>query len=461
MSTSTSGLGQIRLSRRQLLVATPVATLQFVLPRPHSASERSDVVVVGAGVSGLAAARAFSNQGLKVIVIEARNRIGGRVWTDFVDGWPLDLGASWIYGVTGNPITKLARDFRLDVMPTNYNNHWRYRSGGVISRGDEAIESQFDDLMSAVDQTRERRQNSGQPDISLQQGIIDTSNGRALNDVVNYAINTNIEHEFGSDISQLSLYNYDQGEAFGGADVLFPRGYGQIPANLGLGQDIRLGRVVQRVEHSAKGVRIITNKDTFEAPRAVITLPLGVLKTNTVQFNPALPQRKLQAIRRLGSGVLNKCYLRFSRVFWPKDPDLMGYISAQRGEWAEWLNVQHYLGEPILLGFNAGSFGAQLEKQSDSAIVASAMRALRSMFGANIPEPTGFRLTRWANDPFARGAYSFAAIGATGDDYVALSEPVDNRLFFAGEATSREYAATVHGAFLSGVREAERVLALR
>ncbi len=461
MTTSTSGLDRLRLSRRQFLAATPIAAVQIALPRPQGATERAEVLVVGAGVSGLAAARAFTNQGLKVIVIEARDRIGGRVWTDFVNGWPLDLGASWIHGVTGNPITKLARDFRLDVMPTNYNNHWRYRSGGIISRGDEAIESQFDDLMSAVDQTRALRQSSNQTDVSLLQCITDASNGRALTDAVNYAINTNIEHEYGGDTSQLSLYNYDQTQTFSGADVIFPRGYGQIAANLGLGQDVRLSHIVQRIEHSDKGVRVITNKATFDAPRAVITLPLGVLKTNTVQFNPALPQRKLQAIRQLGSGVLNKCYLRFPRAFWPNEPDLMGYISPQRGEWTEWLNVQHYLGEPILLGFNAGSFGTQLEKQSDAAIVASAMRALRSMFGATLPEPTGFRLTRWANDPFARGSFSFAAVGATGADYDALAEPVDNRLFFAGEATSREYASTVHGAYLSGIREAERVLALR
>jgi monoamine oxidase len=423
-------------------------------------TENADALVIGAGISGLTAARAFSNRGLKVIVLEARDRIGGRIWTDFSTGWPLDMGASWIHGVTGNPITKLARDFRLDVLPTNTNLHWRWSSNGTISRNDDAIGEQFDDLMSAVDQVRERRQSANRPDVSLQEGIQEANAGRTLSEALNYAINANVEHDYGADIAQLSLYNYDQGAAFSGADVLFPRGYGQIPANIGLGQDVRLSHVVQRVERNAAGVTVITNKGTFAAPRAVITLPLGVLKTTTVQFAPALPARKTLAIRRLGSGVLNKCYLRFPRQFWPTEPDLLGYISNQRGEWTEWVNAQRYLGEPVLMGFNAGTFGNQLERQPDSAIVSSAMRALRSMFGNNVPDPNGFKITRWASDPFSRGSYSYIAVGASGDDYDALAEPVDNQLFFAGEATSRDYAASVHGAYLSGLREAERMLAL-
>ena len=454
----------MRLTRRRFLAAAPIALVGQAAAFQASGTEsvtkveRTDVVVVGAGISGLALARAVANKGAKVIVLEARDRIGGRIWTDTSLGWPLDLGATWVHGVSGNPITQLARDFRLDVMPTNGNNHWRFRSNGSFVRGDDSIDAQFDALINNVDLIRERRQSEGKPDVPLQQGIEAAFGSKVIPDTLNYAINSNIEHEHGADASQLSLFHYDQDESFGGADVVFPKGYGQIAANVGLGQDVRLGCPVQRVEYGPRGVRVITSKGDFEAPHAAITLPLGVLKANAVQFSPALPLRKIQAIRQLGSGTMNKCFLRFPRSFWPREPDLIGYISERKGEWAEWLNVQRYLGESLLLGFNAGTFGVQLEKLSDAEIVASAMRTLRGMFGASIPDPTNTLITRWNSDPFARGAYSYIPVGASGEDYDALAEPVGGRLFFAGEATSREYPGTVHGAYLSGLREAERIL---
>lgn len=157
-------------------------------------------------------------------------------------------------------------------------------------------------------------------------------------------------------------------------------------------------------------------------------------------------------------GTLNKLYLRFPRAFWPEEPHLLGYIAEQRGAWAEWLNIQRYLKTPVLLGFNAGSYARQLEQRSDEAIVASAMEALRAMFGARIPEPEATLMTRWSSDPLAGGSYSFLATGATPADYDVLAAPVANRLFFAGEATSRDYAATVHGALISGRDAAELIL---
>jgi monoamine oxidase len=156
-------------------------------------------------------------------------------------------------------------------------------------------------------------------------------------------------------------------------------------------------------------------------------------------------------------GLLNKTYLRFPEVFWDKEHDLLGHIAERKGEWAEWLNIYKYTGQPILLGFNAGRYGRQIEKLSDREIVAAAMKTLRSLYGAKIPDPEAWLITRWAGDPLAGGSYSYLPPGATEGDRAALAQPVGGRLFFAGEATSVEYPATVHGALLSGRRAAKEI----
>jgi monoamine oxidase len=166
----------------------------------------------------------------------------------------------------------------------------------------------------------------------------------------------------------------------------------------------------------------------------------------------------MTAINNLGMGLLNKVYLRFPQVFWDEQSDLLDYIAQNRGEWAEWLNIYKYTGKPILLGFNAATYARQIEPLSDEMMVAAAMKTLRTIHGPSIPEPEAWLITRWASDPLAGGSYSYLPPGASPDDYDDLAEPVADRLFFAGEATSREYAATVHGAYLSGLAAAERIV---
>lgn len=157
-------------------------------------------------------------------------------------------------------------------------------------------------------------------------------------------------------------------------------------------------------------------------------------------------------------GTLNRVYMRFPKPFWATTgTELLGYIAERKGEWAEGYSVHGYTGAPILMLFNAGAFGVAIERLSNEAIVAQSMEVLRKMFGNSIPSPEASLVTRWASDPFALGSYSYAATGASLSDYVQIAEPVGNRLYFAGEATSSLYPATVHGAYLSGLREARRI----
>lgn len=426
-------------------------------PSEDSRPREAQVLVLGAGMAGLSAARALTGLGHSVILLEGRNRIGGRLWTDASLGLPLDLGASWIHGTRGNPIADLAKRFGARTVPTDYDHIVRYAADGreLSDAQSDAIDANLEALFERMDDLREEVLDI---DISLARALERLAPSPIARETL-YAFNTTIEHEYGGALADLSLFEFDQEGEFDGDDVIFPGGYAQIVDGLMQGLDIRLNALVQRVAHGDGGVMVETSAGVFRGQRAVVTLPLGVLKQARVRFDPLLPDFKLQAIARLNMGILNKCYLKFDEVFWDEQAHLLGYIGERTGEWAEWLNLYPLLGQPVLLGFNAAGYGLAIESLEDADIVAGAMQTLRAIYG-DIPEPTGHLITRWGADPFTFGSYSHIPPGASGADYDSLAAPVGGRLFFAGEATHREHPSTVHGAYLSGLRAAQEIDAL-
>jgi monoamine oxidase len=263
--------------------------------------------------------------------------------------------------------------------------------------------------------------------------------------------------ELGADPDHLSLWEWDQDEEFSGVDVVFPKGYSQITDGLANELDIRLATKVDSISYGANGVAVETSSGSFVADKAIVTFPLGVLKQAAVKFDPPLPVWKQSAIDRLDMGVLNKVYLKFPNVFWDETFEEISYVGERTGEWCDWLNFVPYIKEPVLMAFHGGAKGFAIEELSDTEIIAGAMKTLRVIYGDAIPEPDGFLITRWGKDPLSFGSYSHIPPFASGDDYDALFKPVDNVLYFAGEATSRKYPATVHGAYLSGVAAAGEI----
>ncbi|KAF9823251.1 hypothetical protein SFRURICE_000144 [Spodoptera frugiperda] len=257
-------------------------------------------------------------------------------------------------------------------------------------------------------------------------------------------------------------------------------GYSCVPVALADGLDIKLGTAVTDIQYGGPGVTVKavstrnpSQTQTYKGDVVLCTLPLGVLKVavanngqnqqNFVKFDPPLPDWKVAAIKRLGYGNLNKVVLCFERTFWDPSANLFGHVgttTASRGELFLFWNLYS---APVLLALVAGEAAAVMENVTDDVIVGRCIAVLKSIFGhAAVPQPKECVVTRWRADPYARGSYSFVAVGSSGTDYDLLAAPVpgapgENRLFFAGEHTMRNYPATVHGAFLSGLREAGRL----
>lgn len=442
------------MHRRQAMTLLPAALLASGV---HAQSPRR-VLVIGAGLAGLAAARDLQAEGHEVTVIEARDRIGGRLWTSRL--WPdlpTDLGASWIHGTQGNPFTALADKAGAKRVSTSYDRSFSLGpDGSDADLGAEAAEA-------LVEAAREATKDLDQ-DVPLAEAIQSSPDWAGANAAtrrqVRHYVNGAFEQEYAGDWTEASAWAIDAAEEFGGPDVLFPAGIDQLTTFLSQGLTIRIGQTVTALAPTATGIAAtLADGTTVEADQAVVTLPLGVLQAGRVAFAEPLSPARQEAIDSLGMGLLNKCWLRFDRLAWDDSVDWIEWLSPQDGHWSQWVSLGRTLKAPVLLAFHAGEQAREKEALDDSAMMMEAHGALKAMFGSGFPAPVAAQITRWSQDPFALGSYSFHATGTSLATRRALAgTDWDGRLVFAGEAAETSYPGTAHGAYLSGQSAARTIM---
>ncbi|MFW6051717.1 MAG: flavin monoamine oxidase family protein [Myxococcota bacterium] len=414
------------------------------------------IVVVGAGMAGLAAGRALADAGREVVVLEARERIGGRIHTDRSLGTALELGAAWIHGSEGNAVLALAERLGARTVETRHGAFALYDGGRRLDDATvQAVQVRFGAL---VEEAKGLARAGDRPLADALRAAAEHAGTSEARQAVSWGLAW-LRAIMGVELEGLSTRHWDQDEDLPGPDRVLPEGYDVVPRGLAEGLDVRCGEVVRRIEWDGVPVRVHATSGTLEPSVVVVTVPLGVLQSWPDLFDPPLPEPKCRAIGAVGMGVLDKVILRFPATFWPEACEHLGPVHPGPEEVVAFSSLVRYGMGPVLVGWLSGDQARRLEPLADDVIVGRALSALRASFGRSVPDPEAVRVTRWASDPFARGSYSHLPPGTDGAAYDELAEPVVGHLFFAGEHTHRAHPATTHGAYLSGLRAANQVLA--
>ncbi|TFD05590.1 MULTISPECIES: NAD(P)/FAD-dependent oxidoreductase [unclassified Cryobacterium] len=428
--------------------------------------EHLDTIVVGAGVAGLTAARLLAKAGRSVVVLEARDRVGGRVYTNRADGLVTDLGASWIHGVTDNPVAAAAEVFGLPTVEFTVGGYQPdsrpiayYGPTGERLSDDAALA--FADDVRAVDAALVTAVATSKADASYRDATETAlaSQGWSFErgERVREFLQHRSEEQYGAWIEDLAAHGLDD-DVIDGDEVVFPNGYDQLPGRLAAGLDIRFDQIVTRVRWSTEGVTVTTGGGTLTAGTAVVTVPVGVLQSPDFTIEPALPEPNANALGRLTMNAFEKVFLRFSTTFWDEGVYAIRQQGAEGRRWHSWYDLTALHGPPTLLTFAAGPVAREIREWSEQQVVDSVLAQLRRLYGDRVEQPTSVHITAWQDDPFAHGSYAYMKLGSTTADHDDLATPIGGVLHLAGEATWTDDPATVTAALCSGHRAASNIL---
>jgi monoamine oxidase len=407
-----------------------------------------DVAVIGAGAAGIAAARRLAEaERVSVLVLEGRDRAGGRTWTIEANGDPLDLGGEWLHSADRNVLVPLAErlGFSLNRQRPDWTTRLRYSGESAAAEADWLREREAH--YWAIHHAAQLPE-----DVPAASVLRPGGQWNALFDAVSTWANA-------VELESLSVKDNDRYRDTG-LNWRVREGYGRLLAALAEGLPIAFGAAVSRVEHQGGRIRLATSLGTVSAARVIVTVPSAAIAGEHLVFDPKLPD-KIAAASGLPLGLANKLFLRFDGMLPGVDPGAGSEVflvgSTRRRETMSY--QVRPLGRPRIQCFFGGNFAAQLEQGGVAAMAAFAADELAGLFGAQIRgQLSPLAASAWRSDPFARGSYSYALPGHA-DDRARLAAPVDDRLFFAGEACSPDFFSTVHGAYETGTAAAEAALA--
>ncbi|KAL6223413.1 hypothetical protein ACLB2K_006800 [Fragaria x ananassa] len=445
-----------------------VGSVSSHIERQHNASSWPSVIVVGGGISGVAAARVLHDASFKVTLLESRDRLGGRIHTDYSFGCPVDMGASWLHGVCNeNPLAPLIRRLGLTLYRTSGDNSVLYdhdlESFALFNIDGKQVPQQMvvevGDVFKRILTETEKVRNENTDDMSVHQAILIVLDRhpelrqKGLAESVLQWYMCRMEAWFAADADMISLKNWDQEHVLTGGHGLMVEGYDPIIKTLAKDIDVRLSHRVTKISNGCNKVMLTTEDGRiFIADAVIITVPLGVLKAKLIEFEPTLPEWKMSAISDLGVGNENKIALRFNKVFWP-NVELLGVVAPSSYGCAYFLNLHKTTGQPVLVYMCAGRFAYDLEQEDDVKAVEFVTEQLKKML-PEATDPVQYLVSHWGTDLNSLGCYSLDLVGKPADIYERLRAPLGN-LFFGGEAVSMDHQGSVHGAYAAGVMSAE------
>jgi monoamine oxidase len=426
------------------------------------------VVVVGAGVAGLTAARALRGSGVDVVVVEARDRVGGRTHTVDVGGVPVDLGAAWVHDGVGSPLLAPFGHLDVPLLPAKVTDlyagahHLRLATGAYPDTATrDAVLEAFATVESSAGGLARRSDHRLTVGQALAELLPDTD------PVVRGTIGAFLGVFDGADPDEIGfrgLAEFLLADGLEDADAFPATGYRSLVAALSEGLDIRTDSPVEAVVDDGAHVAVVTRGGEVRGSHAVVTLPLGVLRAGGVEFRPALPAAKRTALGTLDVGVFEKVALAYPDAPWRVGPGgrPTSVAVAHDGgpQWQSFLDMGSWHGgAAVLTAVGIGSHGRATARLPEAERVASA-HAVARLLSDRLGEPVEAAATSWAEDPYSLGAYTRQALGVSRAESVSAIEELarpHGRVLFAGEATSTAAPALVDGAWLSGIREAKRL----